>query len=76
MLLSDSESTQNKSKSEKKIKYRECYFFKTSRNVLPSSRPVDGVKKNSSLLGKPVDLAGVQVSDVTRSRLSNVTLTY
>ena len=49
----------NKYKSEKKIKYQKCNFFKTSRNVLPSSRPVDGVNKTSSLLAKPVDLAGL-----------------
>ena len=28
------------------------------------SSPVDGVKKNSSLLGKPVDLAGLVVTDL------------
>ena len=35
------------------------FFFKTIRNGLPPSRSVDGVTKTSSLLGKPVDLAGL-----------------
>ena len=50
------------SKSEKKIKYQKCNFFKTSRNVLPPSRPAGGVKKNGSLLGRPVDSAGLVCS--------------
>ena len=36
-----------------KISYKKCIFFKTSRNVLPPSRSVDGGKKPGSLLGKP-----------------------
>ena len=34
------------------------FFLKTSINVLPPNRSVDGVNKNSNLLSKPVDLAG------------------
>ena len=58
-LLSDSESTQKINKNPKKNSKHQFLFFFTSRNVLPPSRPVVGVKKTSSLLVKPVDLAGM-----------------
>ena len=51
-LLSDSGSAQKKKKNQKqkKMKYQKCNFFKTSRNVLPPSRP--------GRWGYPVDLTG------------------
>ena len=64
-LLSDSESTQKINKNQKtNLSAKNLIFFKTSRNVLSPSRPVDGVKTTSTLLGEPVDLAGV---DYTQS---------
>ena len=57
--LFDSECGQKINKNQKKKLNNKNAFFQTSINVLLPSRPVDGVKKNSSLLGKPVDLAGL-----------------
>ena len=65
-LLSDSESTQKIYQNQKKkLNSKNVIFFKTSRNVVPPSRPVDGVKKPSSLLGKPVDLASLPTTITT-----------
>ena len=62
-----------KKKSGTKFKYRKYIFFLTSRNGLPSSRPVYGVKKTSSPLGKRVDLAGqvAMLLTVGRSYVGN-----
>ena len=44
---------------KKKFNTKNVIFSKPVENVLSPSRPVDGVNKTSSLLGKPVDLAGL-----------------